>query len=121
MVNLLNRLHQSILAVCPIDGVAILDVVKHQIRVDYQAVATPEQRAAAQTVIDGFDWSDGAQKAFDDQARADAISKDPALQYALGQIKEASPNYEVPTKESISDALKESVALDSVSVNQEGE
>lgn len=107
------RLHNSILEVCPIDGVAILDGAAHKIRVDYREDATPEQRSAAQSVIAAFDWSDEAQELFDIQIKACALAVDPILQYALGQIKKACPNYVIPDKKAIAtdqiiaDAAKE--------------
>lgn len=109
-----KRLHRFVAAVCPIDGIAILDSELHQARVDYQAVATAEQIAAAQEVVNGFDWSDDAQRRWDAQTRAGAFAKDPMVQYLLGQIKEAVPGYAIPEKDSIatSPALLDAIGGD---------
>lgn len=111
MIKLTQRLHDSLAVVCPIDGVAILNVVTRQVRVDYQASATAEQRTAAQAVVAGFDWSDDAQKSSDAKARAMTIADDPTVQYILGQINKAAAGYAVPTKESIASDLELRVAV----------
>lgn len=99
-VKLTIRLNNVIGSVCPIDGVA-LDMPAHKIRVDYQSDATPEQLAAAQAVIDGFDWSDDAQQKYDIQARAMVSASDPGLQYVLSQLGKAIPAYAMPDKVAI--------------------
>jgi hypothetical protein len=47
-----SKLNAAILAVCPIDGVAKLNDGTY--RIDYRVDATPEQRAAAQAVVDAW-------------------------------------------------------------------
>lgn len=111
-IKLNSRLNDSIAAVCPIDGVALLDLGKHQVRVDYKADATAEQREAAQLVLEAFDWSDDAQKIFDAQIVANRWAADPLVQYILAQIKVAVPSYEIPTKESIGNKILESTKDD---------
>lgn len=57
------RLHQSVESVCPIDGIGGTNQLP---RIDFKPEATPEQRAAAQAVVDSFDWSDAAQTAWEE-------------------------------------------------------
>lgn len=54
------RLHSAIAAVCPIDGVSIIDPVAHAVRIDFAASATTAQRAAANAAAAAFDWSASA-------------------------------------------------------------
>lgn len=50
----LSRLHATVAAVCPIDGVS---GGPGGVRIDYRPEATPQQRAAADAVLAAFDWS----------------------------------------------------------------
>ena len=50
MKEITYRLHTRIALVAPIDGVCL-----GQLRIDFQPSATPEQRAAAQAILDAFD------------------------------------------------------------------
>lgn len=54
---MLNRLHESIAAVCPIVGVS---GSTGAVRIDFDSAATAQHRANAQTAADSFDWSDAA-------------------------------------------------------------
>jgi hypothetical protein len=55
-VNALNRLHQAVAAVAPIDGVSIGNLSNRSTWVvSYQTGATPAQRTAGQNVINTFD------------------------------------------------------------------
>ncbi len=64
--KVINRMHEEVSAVCPIVSVSIGEIgnsssvtfVPHE-------DATPAQIAAAQTVIDNFDWSDNVQKSWE--------------------------------------------------------
>lgn len=51
-MGMLDRLDAAIKAVCPIDGVSLGE----ELRIDFRAEATPEQRAAAQAIVDAWDW-----------------------------------------------------------------
>lgn len=55
---MLNRLHETISAVCPIVGVALDD--QGVVRIDFRDEATSQQRASANSVVAAFDWSDAA-------------------------------------------------------------
>jgi len=62
------RLHSMIEAVCPIEGVSITDTVNPPVvRVLYAGNATAQQIAAAQAVVQAFDWSDAAQLNWENQ------------------------------------------------------
>jgi len=50
---MLAQLDQAIKAVCPIDGISLGETV----RIDFRDEATAEQRAAAQAVVDAWDWN----------------------------------------------------------------
>jgi len=58
------RLHQTVAAAAPIDGVSVLDPVAHVARIDYQPGATTAQRAAAAAALAAFDWSAAADTAW---------------------------------------------------------
>jgi hypothetical protein len=58
----IDTLDAAIKAVCPIDGVALLDKKSMKVRIDFAKEATLDQRAAAQSVIDNFDWTAPEQK-----------------------------------------------------------
>lgn len=56
MSNNINTVDAAIRAVCPIDGVSFGKPDDKQTwRIDFKDIATPEQRVAAQSVVDGFD------------------------------------------------------------------
>lgn len=57
----LANLTNAVIAVCPIDGIALLDPVAHTVRIDFKVAATAPQRTAANGVVAGFDWSDAAE------------------------------------------------------------
>jgi DNA mismatch repair ATPase MutS len=61
---MLDRLDNAIKAVCPIHGVS---GQQGAVRIDFRPEATGQQRAAAQAVLDAFDWSQAA----DDDWRED--------------------------------------------------
>lgn len=70
-MDVLARLTESVLAVCPIYGVQRTDPVT----VDFATEATQEQRSAAQAVVDAFDWSSQAQAAWElEKRRQEAIA-----------------------------------------------
>lgn len=56
------RLHETVSAVCPILGVS---GPQGSVRVDYAPAATVPQQAAAQAAVAAFDWSAGAQTAWE--------------------------------------------------------
>lgn len=73
---MLIRLDSDIRTVCPIAGISVgTPGDSGTVRIDFDPLATPEQRAAAQAVVDGFDWSDAAQAAWElGQARTRALT-----------------------------------------------
>ncbi len=65
------RLEEAVKPVCPVIGVQMTSPVT----VDFAAEATAEQRAAAQAVVDAFDWSSDAQAAWElEKRRQEAIA-----------------------------------------------
>ena len=71
---MLERLHAAVAAVAPIFGVAIISPGVG--RVDVRPEATAPERAAAAAALAAFDWSDGAQAAWELlRDRASAQSK----------------------------------------------
>lgn len=59
-----GQLDAAIRAVCPIIGVSVgKDGVPSTVRIDFAPEATVPQRAAAQAVVDAFDWSTAAEEA----------------------------------------------------------
>lgn len=57
---MLERLTEAVSAVCPINGIS--GTVER--RIDYRPEATAEQRAAAQSALAAFDWSQSAHDAW---------------------------------------------------------
>jgi hypothetical protein len=58
MLDTAKRLHQQISTVAPIFGVSLPDASDPATwRIDFKPEATPEQQAAAQAVIDGWDFA----------------------------------------------------------------
>ena len=57
---MIDRLTDTIAAVCPIHGVSGTT----NTRIDYRDEATPEQRTAAQSALAAFDWSQAAHDAW---------------------------------------------------------
>jgi hypothetical protein len=70
------RLHAAVAAACPILGVSVgTPGDSASVVIAFAPEATSDQRAAAQTVVAGFDWSDAAQAAWDlSQAATSAVS-----------------------------------------------
>lgn len=61
-MTITDRLHSSISAVCPIDGVCIGQRGNSAtVRILFATSATNPQKIAAQAVVDSFDWSDVVQ------------------------------------------------------------
>lgn len=64
------RLTDAVSAVCPIHG--IQGGTQSTAQIDFKDEATTEQRAAAESVLAAFDWSDAAQVAWERKKRRDA-------------------------------------------------
>lgn len=64
------RLEESVREVCPVVGVQMTSPVT----VDFAAEATAEERAAAQAVVNSFDWSSDAQAAWELEKRRQEAS-----------------------------------------------
>lgn len=58
---MLNRLHQAVAAVCPIDGVS---GSQDGVVIQHRSEATAPQRAAADAAVLAFDWSQAAHDAW---------------------------------------------------------
>jgi hypothetical protein len=64
----MKRLHDSVIAVCPINGISIGTYGESAtVRIDYSENATAEQRTAAQSAVAAFDWTAPAQSAWEQQ------------------------------------------------------
>lgn len=84
---MIERLHQSVVAVCPIIGVAIgRKGVSASVRIDFTPEATPQQQTDAQSVVDAFDWSDAAQTAWEESRQPERKSLREAAQQAISDI-----------------------------------
>lgn len=84
MLNITQKIHSSILAVCPISGVSIGSYLdKSTWRIDFSSAATPAQKLAAQSVIDSFDAAGEIAK---DNAQQLADSNDTAAAKADGAV-----------------------------------
>ncbi len=61
-----TRLHSAVAAAAPVLGVSVgTPGDPASVRIDFAPEATTAQRAAAQAVVAGFDWSDSAQAAWE--------------------------------------------------------
>lgn len=78
------RLHEAVAAVCPIDGVALPK--GKPVRVDHKPEASIAQRAAAQAVVAGFNWTDPPNQ---DVAAIDAFAllANPSQPQIVAQVK----------------------------------
>ena len=64
----------------PIHGVALLTSAPPTVRVDFNGATVPQQ-AQAQTIVNGFDWSDGAHAAQEEAKEPDMKTlRDQAIQ-----------------------------------------
>lgn len=85
-----QRLDALVRAAAPIHGVGVGTLGDSStVRIDFRPDATPEQRAAAQAVVDSFDWSDAAQSAWE----ADRVPERKALRAAAATALAANANY----------------------------
>jgi hypothetical protein len=74
--DMVIRLHESIAAVCPIDGVSVgKPGDASTVRIDFRQDATFEQRAAGEAVVKAFDWSDEAQAVWEATRNVPAAAK----------------------------------------------
>jgi hypothetical protein len=65
---MLERIYQSVSAVCPIIGLSVgTPGESSSVRIDFHDDSTVEQRAAAQTIVDSFVWSEAAQSVWQQQ------------------------------------------------------
>ena len=80
------RLDTAVRDVCPINGLSVSTPGDSStVRIDFAPEATPEQRAAAQAVVDGFDWSDAAQAEWElSQTRTAALTTLPTRADPIG-------------------------------------
>ena len=54
-----SKLHERIASVAPVVSVRIISFSPRAVQIEFQPAATPEQRAAAQAIVDGWteaDW-----------------------------------------------------------------
>lgn len=66
MRNNVQRLHDTIESVCPIDGVSVGNWGQAgTVRIDFDPTATDQQKSAAQQALASFDWSDAAEAAWE--------------------------------------------------------
>lgn len=114
---LLQRLTDTIAALAPIDGIALISAEKHAVRIDFNDAATKEQMIVANDALSSFDWSDEAnekyvelQKVNTAQERVDMqIELVAAALYILEQIQIAVPDYKPPTEQAVVDGLKQAL------------
>lgn len=65
MIRLPARLHEVLAAVCPIEGVSIASVAAKSATIKFRDEATAGERAAANSALAAFDWSQTAQDAWE--------------------------------------------------------
>ncbi len=71
-MNAIQRLHEAIENVCPIQGVCVEG--NRVTRIDHAPESTAEQRAAADAVVSSFDWSEQAARGWQRaKARREAL------------------------------------------------
>lgn len=79
----IQRLHEAIAAVCPIDGVS---GSQGSVRVDHRPEATQPQRDAAAAVVAAFDWSQAAHDAWLEDRRPERKAVRQAAAQAVADI-----------------------------------
>lgn len=78
-----ERLDALVRAACPaITGVSLSTPP----RIDFTPEATPQQRTAAQAVVDGFDWSDAAQTAWEEDRKPERKALRAAAAQAVADL-----------------------------------
>lgn len=104
-----QRLTSTILAVCPIAGVSGTNTKdSSKIRIDFDPIATDQQKDAAQAVLQSFDWSDAAQAAWEkDQLPQE--QKD--LNAATTQILADIATYNAIIKPTLDDVSKQTTSI----------
>lgn len=101
MSNITKRLSDAITAVCPIDGLSILDQNTKSIKVQYKVGVTLEQQSAAQQVIANFDWTAAGDQDYEVKLKVNFILTDIFIQFILSEIQKAVPGYTLPTEDDI--------------------
>lgn len=90
----LDKLHNAIAAVAPIDGVCLRTRTPPTVEIQFKPEATPQQRAAAQAIVDGWDWSAEAEAARE-EAREEAANPEwTAVRRALAEIESDAAAWE---------------------------
>jgi hypothetical protein len=113
-MSVINDIDAAIRAVCPIDGLAMND--GQVVRIDFRPEATPQQRADAQAVVDGFDYSPEGQAARD-QAVADAAVQakiEEFLPLMVTVMKAAG--LDIPDAQAVKQAIPAQLELDAIPV-----
>jgi len=80
---MLERLHASIAAVCPIDGVA---GSQGNVRIDYRPEATAQQQADAQSALAAFDWSQAAQDQWERRSKERKVGNVKAVRLGVDRV-----------------------------------
>lgn len=82
-----SRLHEAVAAVCSIEGLSVGTLGDpSSIEIQATPTATVEQRAAAQSIVDNFDWSDAAQTAWEESRKPERKTMRDAAVGAIADI-----------------------------------
>lgn len=84
----LGPLTTALAAAAPIDGVCLRTRNPPVVEIQFKAEATPQQRAAAQAIVDGWDWSAEAAR------EAAANPERTAVRRALAEIESDAAAWE---------------------------
>lgn len=76
---MLNRLHATVAAVCPIRGLSATEI-------DFASEATEQQRAAAKAVLASFDWSEATHQQWLDNQKPERRDLRQAAAQAIADI-----------------------------------
>lgn len=88
---MIESLSQALATAAPIDGVCLRTRTPPVVEIQFKAEATPQQRAAAQAIVDGWDWSAEAEA-----AREEAVNPErTAVRAALAAIESDAAAWEV--------------------------
>lgn len=91
---MIGPLDKAIASVAPIDGVCLRTRNPPTVEIQFRPEATTAQRAAAQAIVDGWDWSAEAEAARE-EAREEAANPEwTAVRRALAEIESDAAAWE---------------------------
>jgi hypothetical protein len=86
---MIDRLDETISAVCPISGVSVGTLGDSaSVRIDFKDSATQQQRTAARDALAAFDWSEAADTAWREDRKPERKTFRQRFQAAVARLQE---------------------------------